>query len=112
MGASAGWSEEPTPQQLAIWGWLRFCFIITRCRVVTPPKASFLEQHSHPMTPNSTIEEIRTELAKLQLAYEVLEKSHRRLVAKVLADRSEADHFVGQMVIDRTLLTPGWLKGR
>jgi len=64
------------------------------------------------MTEKATIEEIRVELAKLQLAYEVLEKSHRRLVAKVLADRSETDHFVGQMVIDRTLLTPAWLKGR
>ena len=64
------------------------------------------------MTEKSSLEEIRVELAKLQLAYEVLEKSHRRLVAKVLADRSESDHFVGQMVIDRTLLTPPWLKGR
>jgi hypothetical protein len=64
------------------------------------------------MTTNSSIEEIRVELAKLQLAYEVLEKSHRRLVAKVLADKSEAEHFVGQMVIDRTMLTPPWLKGR
>jgi hypothetical protein len=64
------------------------------------------------MTANSSIEEIRAELAKLQLAYEVLEKSHRRLVSKVLTDRSEADHFVGQMVIDRTMLTPQWLKGR
>ena len=50
--------------------------------------------------------------AKLKLAYEVLEKSHRRLVTKVLTDRSEADHFVGQMVIDRTMATPQWLKGR
>ena len=64
------------------------------------------------MTEKSSVEEIRVELAKLQLAYEVLEKSHRRLVAKVLANRSEADHFVGQMVIDRTMLTPTWLKGR
>jgi len=64
------------------------------------------------MTANSSLEEVRVELAKLQLAYEVLEKSHRRLVAKVLTDRSEADHFVGQMVIDRTMLTPSWLKGR
>lgn len=64
------------------------------------------------MTEKSSIEEIRVELARLQLAYEVLEKSHRRLVAKVLADRSEAEHFVGQMVIDRTMLTPAWLKGR
>jgi hypothetical protein len=64
------------------------------------------------MTANSNLEEIRTELAKLQLAYDVLEKSHRRLVAKVLKDKSETEHFVGQMVIDRTLLCPGWLKGR
>ena len=64
------------------------------------------------MTTNSSLEEIRIELAKLQVAYDVLEKSHRRLVAKVLTDRSEADHFAGQMVIDRTMLTPSWLKGR
>jgi hypothetical protein len=64
------------------------------------------------MTPNSTIDEIRTELAKLQLAYEVLEKSHRRLVVKVLEDKSEAEHFVGQMVVDRTILCPPWLKSR
>lgn len=64
------------------------------------------------MTANSTIEEIRVELAKLQVAYEVLEKSHRRLVAKVLTDKSEAEHFVGQMVVDRTMLCPTWLKGR
>lgn len=64
------------------------------------------------MSANASLEEVRTELAKLKVAYEVLEKSHRRLVAKVLADRSEAEHFVGQMVIDRTMLTPAWLKGR
>lgn len=64
------------------------------------------------MSANASIEEIRAELAKLKLAYEVLEKSHRRLIAKVLPDKSEADHFAGQMVIDRTMLTPPWLKGR
>lgn len=64
------------------------------------------------MTEKASLEEIRIELAKLKLAYEVLEKSHRRLVTKVLTDRSEADHFVGQMVIDRTMATPQWLKGR
>lgn len=62
------------------------------------------------MTANSTIDEIRIELAKLQVAYEVLEKSHRRLVSKVLKDKSEAEHFVGQMVVDRTMLCPTWLK--
>ena len=64
------------------------------------------------MNATSTIEEIRIELAKLQVAHDVLEKSHRRLIAKVLTDRSEADHFAGQMVIDRTMLCPQWLKGR
>jgi len=62
------------------------------------------------MSQNVTIEEMRRELAKLQLDYQVLEKSHRRLVAKVLTDRAEADHFTGQMVVDRTLLSPSWLK--
>lgn len=64
------------------------------------------------MTANSNLEEIRTELAKLKVAYEVLEKSHRRLAAKVLADKSEAEAFLGQMVVDRTMLCPQWLKGR
>lgn len=53
---------------------------------------------------------MRRELAKLQVDYEVLEKSHRRLVAKVLKDKSEAEQFLGQMVIDRTMLCPTWLK--
>lgn len=64
------------------------------------------------MNEKASLEEIRVELAKLQVAYEVLEKSHRRLVAKVLKDKSEAEHFVGQMVVDRTMLCPTWLKGR
>jgi hypothetical protein len=64
------------------------------------------------MSANSSLEEVRAELTKLKIAYEVLEKSHRRLIAKVLTDKSEADHFAGQMVIDRTMLTPSWLKGR
>jgi len=62
------------------------------------------------MNSNSSIEEIRKELARLQVDYEVLEKSHRRLVAKVLKDKSEAEQFLGQMVIDRTMLRPTWLK--
>ncbi len=64
------------------------------------------------MSANASLEEVRVELAKLKLAYEVLEKSHRRLIAKVLPDKSEAEHFAGQMVIDRTLHCPQWLKGR
>lgn len=62
------------------------------------------------MNPNSTLEEMRKELARLQVDYEVLEKSHRRLVAKVLKDKAEAEQFLGQMVIDRTMLRPTWLK--
>lgn len=64
------------------------------------------------MSPDSTLEEVRSELAKLQVAYEVLEKSHRRLVNKVLGEKWEAEQFLGQMVIDRTMLCPAWLKGR
>lgn len=64
------------------------------------------------MTEKASLEEIRIELAKLKVAYEVLEKSHRRLVSKVIHDKSEAEHFVGQMVVDRTMLCPTWLKGR
>jgi hypothetical protein len=64
------------------------------------------------MNQNASLDEIRRELAKLQVDYQVLEKSHRRLVAKVLTDRAEADYFSGQMVVDRTVLCPAWLKGR
>lgn len=64
------------------------------------------------MTPNSTLEEIRIELAKLKVEHEVLQKSHQRLVAKTLADKSEAEHLLGQMSVDRMLLCPTWLKSR
>ena len=64
------------------------------------------------MNSNANLEEMRIELAKLKVAYEVLEKSHRRLTAKVIADKSESEALLGQMVIDRTMLCPGWLKGR
>jgi hypothetical protein len=62
------------------------------------------------MNQHANLEEMRRELAKLQLDFQVLEKSHRRLVSKVLTDRAEADHFAGQMVVDRTMLCPHWLK--
>ena len=62
------------------------------------------------MNQSTVIEELRRELAKLQLDYQVLEKSHRRLVAKVLTDRVEAEHFTGQMAVDRTILNSTALK--
>lgn len=62
------------------------------------------------MNANATVDELRKELAKLKVEFEILDKSHRRLVAKVLPDRSEAEHFLGQMTVDRMLLTPTWLK--
>ena len=43
--------------------------------------------HAHDvviMSANSSLEEVQAELAKLKIAYEVLEKSHRRLIAKDL----------------------------
>ena len=58
------------------------------------------------MSANSTIEEIKTELAKLQAEHEILAKSHRRLVAKVLEDRTAAEQFLGQMAVDRMLVYP------
>jgi hypothetical protein len=64
------------------------------------------------MNQNATIEELRRELTKLQVEFQILEKSHRRLIGKVLTDRNDADYFAGQMVVDRTMLTPAWLKGR
>lgn len=81
-------------------------------RVEPPQLPGTLNEIQGIMSTNASLEELRVELAKLRLAYEVLEKSHRRLIGKVLTDKSEADHFAGQMVIDRTLLTPTWLKGR
>lgn len=63
------------------------------------------------MNVSAELDEIRKELAKLKVDYEVLEKSHRRLVAKVLHDKSDTEHFLGQMPVDRVLLTPQWLKG-
>ena len=62
------------------------------------------------MNADSTIEEIRRELAKLQSEHEILEKSHRRLVAEVLRDTAVVDQFLGQMAVDRVRLYPHWLK--
>lgn len=58
------------------------------------------------MSANSTIEEIKEELAKLQAEHEILAKSHRRLVAKVLGDRAAVEQFLGQMAVDRMLVYP------
>jgi len=49
---------------------------------------------------------IKTELAKLQAEHEVLAKSHRRLVAKVLDDRTATEQFLGQMAVDRMMVYP------
>jgi len=62
------------------------------------------------MNANSTIEEIRRELAKLQAEHEILEKSHRRLVTEVLREPAVAEQFLGQMAVDRVKLYPLWLK--
>jgi hypothetical protein len=62
------------------------------------------------MTANAAIEELRLELAKLKSEHEVLEKSHRRLVAKLLSDPTEADNFLGQMAVDRVRAYPRALK--
>jgi len=62
------------------------------------------------MNATATLEELRRELAKLKIEHEVLEKSHRRLVSKVLTDRATAEHFLGQSSVDRMMLTPTWLK--
>lgn len=62
------------------------------------------------MNANASVDEMRRELARLQVEFEVLEKSHRRLVAKVLRDKSEAEQFLGQMAVDRMMVTPTWLK--
>jgi len=62
------------------------------------------------MTANAAIEELRLELAKLKSEHEVLEKSHRRLVAKLLGDPTEAENFLGQMAVDRVRAYPRALK--
>jgi len=62
------------------------------------------------MTANAAIEELRLELAKLKSEHEVLEKSHRRLVAKLLGDATEAENFLSQMAVDRVRAYPRALK--
>jgi len=62
------------------------------------------------MSTNSTIEEMRLELAKMKAEHEVLDRSHRRLVAKVLGDPEEAEQFLGQMAVDRVIVSRGLLK--
>jgi len=62
------------------------------------------------MNVNSTIEEMRLELAKMKAEHEVLDRSHRRLVAKVLGDTKEAEQFLGQMAVDRVIVSRGLLK--
>jgi hypothetical protein len=60
-----------------------------------------LTPYNYHMNVNSSIEEIKRDLAKLQAEHEVLANSHRRLVAKVLNDPSAAEQFIGQMAVDR-----------
>jgi len=62
------------------------------------------------MSANAVIEELRLELAKLKTEHEVLERSHRRLVAKLLGDPAEAEQFLGQMAVDRVRAYPRALK--
>jgi hypothetical protein len=62
------------------------------------------------MNANSSIEEIRIELATLKTEHEVLEKSHRRLVVEVFGDTPVAQQFLGQMAVDRVKFYPLWLK--
>jgi hypothetical protein len=42
----------------------------------------------------------------LQAEHEILAKSHRRLVAKVLDDRTATEQFLGQMAVDRMMVYP------
>ena len=65
-----------------------------------------LTPYKNNMSANSTIEEIKSELAKLQAEHEILAKSHRRLVAKVLDDRTATAQFLGQMAVDRMMVYP------
>jgi len=62
------------------------------------------------MNANATLEEMRRELARLKAEHEILEKSHRRLVAEVLREPAVAEQFLGQMAVDRVKLYPHWLK--
>lgn len=62
------------------------------------------------MSANAAIEELRLELAKLKSEHEVLEKSHRRLVAKLLGDPIETENFLSQMAVDRVRAYPRALK--
>jgi hypothetical protein len=62
------------------------------------------------MNANSTLDEVRKELAKLQAEHEILAKSYRELVLRVIGNNAEAQHFLGQMAVDRVRLYPHWLK--
>jgi hypothetical protein len=62
------------------------------------------------MNANASLDEIRKELAKLQAEHEILAKSHRELVLRVIGNNAEGQHFLGQMAVERVKLYPHWVK--
>jgi hypothetical protein len=58
----------------------------------------------------SDVNEIRRELAMLQIAHEALLKSHRRLALKALGDTPETAVFLGEIPSDIVEHFPEWMK--
>jgi hypothetical protein len=58
----------------------------------------------------SGIDEIRRELAMLQLAHEALLKSHRKLALKTLGDRPETAQLLDEIPSDIVEHFPEWMK--
>jgi hypothetical protein len=59
---------------------------------------------------HSDVNEIRRELALLQVAHEALLRSYQRLALKVLGDTPETDEFLGEIPSDITENFPEWMK--
>jgi hypothetical protein len=62
------------------------------------------------MNRESDINEIRRELALLQIAHEALLKSHRRLALKALGDTPETAVFLGEISNEIVEKFPEWIK--
>ena len=62
------------------------------------------------MNANATVDEMRRELAKLKAEHEILANSYKEFVGRVLGNNADAQHFLGQMAVDRVRLYPHWVK--
>jgi hypothetical protein len=62
------------------------------------------------VNPDSDIDEIRRELALLQVAHEALLRSYQRLALKALGDTPETAVFLGEIRNDISEHFPEWMK--